>query len=213
VIEHSRPESRHPGNRLFGEWTIREVFQGGMGVVYLVHQDDLGMNLAAKTFRDEVFDSNPDLARRFEREMLSWINLDAHPRVVQAHFVQVIQGKPYLFLEYVPGGDLGRLIGTAKLDVPLALLLAVQFCEGMTHILSKGIKVHRDIKPQNCLLHEVGESLLLKITDFGLAGLFDDSTVANVLAASHTPTPAWRRWLGRLWSGSTPGRQRPLIDI
>jgi len=57
-------------------------------------------------------------------------------------------------------------------DLPQVLRFAMQFCDGMQHALSKGIKAHRDIKPGNCLITEEG---VLKVTDFGLAKIVDDA--------------------------------------
>ena len=110
---------------------------------------------------------NPEIAKRFMHEALTWVKLDAHPNLVQARMVQSIQGRPFLFLEYVSGGDLSKLIGIRRLteDLLEVLRFALQFCDGISYAFSKGLKVHRDIKPQNCLItHEN----ILKITDFGL---------------------------------------------
>ena len=87
--------------------------------------------------------------------------------------VDTFRGKPYLFLEYIHGGDLSNWIGTPRLTkvLPQVLHFAIQFCDGMTHALAKGIKAHRDIKPQNCLVTVDGT---LKVTDFGLAKIFID---------------------------------------
>ena len=46
----------------------------------------------------------------------------------------------------------------------------------MIHVLSRGIKAHRDIKPDNCL---VTEDRTLKVTDFGLAKVFDDASLGD----------------------------------
>src|SRR5579862_9377397 len=92
--------------------------------------------------------------------------------------VEKIQGKPFLFLEYVSGGDLAAWIGTPRLteDISQVLRFAVQFCDGMIHALSKGIRAHRDIKPRNCLITVDGT---LKVTDFGLAKLLEDDIASD----------------------------------
>lgn len=76
----------------------------------------------------------------------------------------------YLFLEFVGGGDLSRRIGA--LDMESVLRLALQFCDGMVHAAHGGLCVHRDIKPQNCMITRDGN---LKITDFGLARAVDEA--------------------------------------
>ncbi len=163
------------GDLIQNRWEVHRVLRGGMGIVYVVFDRKWHEAFAAKSFQDEVFERNPAAKAMFEREAMAWINLDLHPNIAQARFLQVIDGKPYLFLEYVAGGDLSKWIGTPFLveDSVLSLRLAVQFCDGMRHVTSKGIKVHRDIKPQNCLLTHDG---VLKITDFGLAKIWDNSS-------------------------------------
>src|SRR5262249_35794026 len=124
-------------------------------------------------------------------------NLGIHPNITRAEFVQRVPGRPpkytgerawlekvearpFLFMEYLGGGDLGDWIGAPQLtrDLPQVLRFAVQFCDGMIHASLNGVEVHRDIKPQNCLITEEGE---LKVTDFGLAKTlnFADLPYAN----------------------------------
>jgi len=156
------------GDRIQNRWEIYKILKGGMGIVYVVYDHRFREAFAAKTFQDEVFAGNPQIADRFTQEAIAWINLDIHQNITQARFVENIEGKPFLFLEYVSGGDLSGWIGTPRLteDLPQVLRFAIHFCDGMTHALSKGIKAHRDIKPQNSLITEDGT---LKVTDFGLA--------------------------------------------
>ncbi len=163
------------GDWIQNRWQIHRILKGGMGVVYIVYDREWREVLAAKTFQDEVFVRNPIAADRFKREALAWVNLDAHENIAQARFVETINGKPFLFLEYVSGGDLLPWIGTPRLteDLGQALHFAIQFCDGMTHAVGKGVKAHRDIKPQNCL---VTDDLTLKVTDFGLAKVVDAET-------------------------------------
>jgi len=173
-------------DRIRNRWEIHGILKGGMGIVYVVYDHEWREAFAAKTFQDEVFASNPDIADRFTQEALAWVNLDVHQNVTQARFVEKIEGKPFLFLEYVSGGDLGGWIGTPRLteDLPQVLLFAIQFCDGMIHANSKGIKAHRDIKPQNCL---VTQDNVLKVTDFGLAKVFDDTREGEAPAEPMAP--------------------------
>ena len=154
-------------------WQIYHILKGGMGVVHIVYDREWREAFAIKTFQESLFARNPMIGERFTQEALAWVNLDVHQNVVRARMVQKIEGRPYLFLEYVSGGELSGWLGTPRLteDLPQVLRFAVQLCNGMTHALSKGIQAHRDIKPQNCLITEDGT---LKVTDFGLAKVFDD---------------------------------------
>jgi serine/threonine protein kinase len=169
---------RRTGEKIPDRWEIFDIKRGGMGIVYIVydHHPDFREAFAAKTFHDEVFSRNPLIAKRFINEAHAWINLDIYENITQASFVQEIDGKPYIFLEYVSGGDLSPWIGTPRLtnDLPQVLRFAIQFCDGMIHANSKGIKAHRDIKPQNCL---ITEDRTLKITDFGLAKIFENESL------------------------------------
>jgi len=184
-------------------WEIYKVLGGGMGIVYVVYDHEFREPFAAKTFQDELFKRNPMVAERFTQEALAWTRLDRHENIAQARWVENIQGKPFLFLEYVSGGDLSDWIGTPRLseDLPQVLRFAIQLCDGMSHALSKGIQAHRDIKPANCL---ITEDHTLKVTDFGLAKVFDEARpldgagreveAANVpalsIGATHTGTGA-----------------------
>ena len=149
-------------------WEIQRILHGGMGIVYIVYDPKRREAFAAKTFLDKIFVHRPQIAERFREEARAWINLNAHQNVVQAHFIEIIEDKPFLFLEYVSGGDLSNWIGTRRLigNLPQVLRFAIQFCDGMIYALSKDIIAHCDIKPANCLITEGGT---LKVADFGLA--------------------------------------------
>jgi serine/threonine protein kinase len=172
-----------------------------MGVVYVVYDHTWHQPFAIKTFQDEVFINNPTVAEPFMHEALIWVNLDVHQNVISARMVQQIVKKPHLFLEYVSGGDLSKWIGTSRLlqDLPQVLRFAIQLCDGMRHALSKGVKAHRDIKPQNCL---ITQDRTLKITDFGLAKVFDEAS----LAADGVPAQQTQELnLMLTWSGVAAG--------
>ena len=160
------------GDTIEKRWEVHRILVGGMGIAYLVYDNETQQPLAVKTFREDALAQQPDLAERFWNEARAWIELDRHQNVTRAHFIQDVRGRPLLFLEYVSGGDLSRWIGSPRLseDPRRVLSFAIQFCDGMIHATGKGIKAHRDIKPENCL---IAEDNVLKITDFGLAKAFD----------------------------------------
>lgn len=166
------------GDKIQGRWEIYEILQGPISMVYLVHNQELNKPFAVKTLREEIFTYSPDIAECFVQEALAWVCLNVHQNVTKAHLVQKIGGIPFLFLEYIGGGDLNGWIGTPRLmeDLPQILRFAMQFCNGMTHALSNGVIVHGDIKPQNCL---ITEDNTLKITDFGLVKVLDRIRKSN----------------------------------
>jgi serine/threonine protein kinase len=181
----------HPGDLIENRWEVQQVLHGGMGIVYVVLDRETGERLAAKTYRDDLLTTNPDLARRFEREALAWINLDSHPNIVKAKYVRTLHDKPFLFLEFIEGGSLQGILPSLCIrkfpDGPFYAEdhifgqslkiqhLALSFCDGMMHASQFGIRAHRDIKAANCLVSKDGRrSWTLKITDFGLARIFDD---------------------------------------
>jgi tetratricopeptide (TPR) repeat protein len=149
-------------------YTVLGVKTGGYGAVYIVRDEGDGRPYALKTFQAQYLWRDED-RERFEREAITWVMLDSHPNIVTAHWVERMEGFPCLVLEYVPGGDLLQLLERETLSMERALELALQFCDGMAYAHRKLRIVHRDVKPENCLLAEDGT---LKVTDFGLARAF-----------------------------------------
>ena len=181
------------GSKILGRWEVRRVLRGGLGVVYLVWDPAARRAMAVKSYLGDKLES-PDVVERFRLESFAWSQISEHANVVLAEEFHVINGRPYLFLEYVDGGDLSEWIGTPRLTQERALRFAMQFCDGMEHAYSQGLTAHRDVKPQNCMLTSSGE--ILKITDFGLARVAD---TASLLA--HRQDEATARWLADLLQG------------
>jgi len=148
-------------------YAIENILYGGMGIVFIVLEKRINYKFAVKTFQDKYWKSIASV-ERFKREGVLWTNLEKHPNIVQAHWVEINSGQPFVFLEYVPFGSLVDLINREHLlDVERALRFAINFCWGMNHAVKIVPNfVHRDIKPSNCL---IGEDDTLKISDFGLA--------------------------------------------
>ena len=165
------------GDDIEGLFVIEEILGGpgksGMGTVYVGESSMFGGRCAVKTLQDHLL-RDAALLARFRREALTWIRFDAHDNIVQALAWQVLGGRPCLFMEYGDGGDLTHWIGRGRLagDPELVLRFAIDFCNGMTHAVAKGLRVHRDIKPQNCVISGT-DSPVLKVTDFGLANAME----------------------------------------
>jgi serine/threonine protein kinase len=161
------------GDWIGGRFQVFDVHEGGMSLVYVV-SDQMGgpgpQVVALKTLRTELLGSRVRISR-FAAECRIWVQLGEHPNIVRAHAVEVMDGRPYVVLELIQGGDLSRWIGTPRLDLVRALRFGYQFCVGMEHALRQGLHCHRDIKPGNLLVTEDGT---LKITDFGLARVSEE---------------------------------------
>ena len=148
---------------------VLEVKKGGFGTVYVVASAKSRKLYALKTFQSRFLWSDED-RKRFEREALTWMQLDRHPNVVIAHSLVKIEGFLCLWLEFVPE-NLADVLRERRLPPKLAMEWALQLCDGMFYVHEKLGIVHRDLKPPNCL---ITDDLILKVTDFGLARAFDD---------------------------------------
>src|SRR5262245_37931176 len=149
-----------------------------MSLVFVVndHLGEPGRKVVAlKTWRSDLMRSRIRVSR-FAAECRIWTQLGEHPNIVRAHSVEIFDGRPYVVLELIPGGDLHRWIGTPRLDLSQALRFGYQFCQGMEHALRQGLHCHRDIKPGNLMVTEQGT---LKITDFGLARISEEMMGMN----------------------------------
>jgi serine/threonine protein kinase len=161
------------GDWIGGRFQIFDVHEGGMSLVYVVNDQMNGPGpqvVALKTLRGELLRSRLRVSR-FAQECRLWVQLGEHTNIVRAHSVEVFDGRPYVVLELIQGGDLNRWIGSRRLDLGQALRFGYQFCLGLEHALRQGLHCHRDIKPANLLVTEDGT---LKITDFGLARISEE---------------------------------------
>lgn len=164
------PSSFKIGDFLLDRYEILRVHKGAMGEVYICHDEETDQHVAAKTFQD-IYMRNQMSKKTFVREAETWIRLEHHPNIVQAHFIQSVEGKPLLFLEAIltdnpRGPTLKDYMFAHAANVWESVSLSLQFCDGMIHADARvpGI-VHRDIKPDNIMIDRSG---VLKITDFGL---------------------------------------------
>jgi len=154
--------------------------RGGFGIVYLVSSHKTGSVFAMKTVRNEYL-MDLQTEERFKKEAQIWIDLGKHPYLVQAYFVENIIGTLFIAMEYIAPNEQGlnSLEGYLRYqppDLAQSLHWAIQFCHGMEYAYSKGIKAHRDIKPANIM---ITPDKILKISDFGLAGVISSSKILS----------------------------------
>jgi eukaryotic-like serine/threonine-protein kinase len=133
--------------------------RGGMSIVWRATDLQLERDVAIKVISD-VLVTDPSFVARFEREARLAAALN-HPNLVKVFDFSVDEERPFLIMEYVPGGTLAEARGRA-LDVES---LARELLDAVAHIHATGI-LHRDIKPANVLLDAEGSP---KLTDFGIA--------------------------------------------
>ena len=151
---------------------------GGFSVVYLVYSHETDSAYALKTLRD-TFLQDEETRQQFRKEAKLWIHLERHPHVVTANFIDELEGRLYIGMEYVAPNEegLNSLEGYLTRyppDLRLSLRWAIQFCHGMEYAHSRGIRCHRDIKPANIM---ITQDKVVKITDFGFADVIDASRV------------------------------------
>ena len=146
---------------------------GGMATVWLGYDTILDRQVAIKTFKIDANDE--DAVKRFNREAKAVTSL-SHPNIVSIYDVENEGEFYYLILEYVEGMTLkDYMIKNPRMPIETIVHIAKQIAAGLSHAHQNGI-IHRDIKPQNILMKE---NLTCKITDFGIARAYGDTTLTQ----------------------------------
>jgi tRNA A-37 threonylcarbamoyl transferase component Bud32 len=149
----------------------RVIGRGGMGEIYLAEDTELSRKVVVKVL-DERYADRADLRQRFKREALTAARLSGEPHTITIFDVGEFNDRPYIVMEYLPGGSLAEKARSGPVRHEQALEWLGQAGEAIDAAHARGV-VHRDIKPANLLFNERGE---LEVADFGIARVIDDTT-------------------------------------
>ena len=171
-----------------------QIGMGGMAIVYRAVDMRTGHNVAVKVLRPE-YNEDREFISRFQREAEAASKM-THHNIVNLLDVGMDGDNRYLVMEYVQGKTLKAVIQErGRLNAPLACQIAIRILSALEHAHRNGI-VHRDIKPQNILVHEDGH---IKVADFGIARIADSATLTrgdNVMGSVHYFSPEQARGEG-----------------
>jgi len=142
---------------------VSSIGIGGMGEVFRARDLRLQRDVAIKVI-SESFASDPEMRSRFEREAQAVAAL-AHPGIVSIYEMAVVNGRPFIVMEFLQGQSLRARIDTSPIPWQEAAKIGLQVAEALAVAHDKGI-VHRDLKPENVFLTSSGQA---KILDFGVA--------------------------------------------
>ncbi len=153
-----------PGTRIKQYELIRELGQGGMGVVYAARDVKLGRRVAMK------------FLRQVDREVLDRFLVEArataqcnHDNIVIIFEVDEWKGMPYMVLEFIEGKSLRDVMGPFGDGQPLPPTRVIEMILPVARALARAHEegiVHRDLKPENVLISNAGQ---VKVLDFGIA--------------------------------------------
>jgi eukaryotic-like serine/threonine-protein kinase len=164
-VEDAIPPTPPPlaGQRLGRFRILSELGRGGMGIVYLAHDENLRRAVALKLLPPSLH-RQEERYRRFLREARAAASV-THPNLATIYDVGEVEGNIFITMERVEGTTLRRLIARELLPVEEAANWAAQILAGLAKAHRAGI-VHRDLKPDNIM---VTDDRVIKLLDFGLA--------------------------------------------
>lgn len=166
---------------------VEQIGVGGMAIVYRAIDQRTGHSVAVKVLKPE-FNKDAEFVSRFQREAEAASRM-THHNIVNLLDVGMDGDNRYLVMEYVQGKTLKEVIREkGRINPTVAAQITIRILSALQHAHQNGI-IHRDIKPQNILVHEDGH---IKVADFGIARMANSSTLTRsdtVMGSVHYFSP------------------------
>lgn len=170
------------GQKVFNRYTlIKTLGRGGMGVVWLAHDDELERNVALK-FLPELIVHDRAVLGDMKRETRRSLDL-THKNIVRIYDFVHSEQSGCISMEYVDGDTLSNLRADKPHKVFEALDLnewTSQLCDALDYAHNHARIIHRDLKPANLMVNTRGD---LKVSDFGISRSLSDSV--SMLTMEH----------------------------
>lgn len=152
-----------PGESI-GRYVVRDQLgEGGMGVVYVADDPNLGRQVAIKLLRPVEGSDAPEHQRRLLREAQAMARL-SHPNLVAVHDVGAHEGRIWVAMEYLRGCTLDEWLDREQRTIPQVARVFLEAGRGLLAAHEAGL-VHRDFKPTNVIVRDDGR---VQVLDFGL---------------------------------------------
>ncbi|HEX8565535.1 MAG TPA: protein kinase [Pyrinomonadaceae bacterium] len=147
-----------------GRYEIRKkIAAGGMGEVYLAHDEQLDRLIALKILSGE-FSLDEARRSRFRQEAKAASALN-HPNIITIYEIGETDNGTFLATEFIEGETLREYLKRQPLSIARSLKVAEQVANALAAAHVANI-IHRDIKPENIMIRQ---DQIVKILDFGLA--------------------------------------------
>lgn len=188
VLDRDPEAARRAPGDMVGFYRIDAVLgHGGMGIVYRAEDTRLGRTVALKAVAPR-FAGDEIRRERLRREARAAAALN-HPGIATVFALEEIDGELFIASEYVPGETLRDELQRSRASFDRTIATALEIVRALAAAHAKGI-VHRDLKPENVMRPNAGG---IKILDFGLARLTEDTATVHALTGDDTRlgTPAY----------------------
>lgn len=166
------PKSSLSGTILDGRYELLEpIGAGGVGEVYRARLLKLDRTVAVKVLHESLV-TNANFVERFQREVRA-ISRMHHPHCVAVLDFGVLESRPYVVLEYLPGKTVTSLLDAGPFAPSRAVWIALQLLDTLSYFHGQNV-IHRDLKSENLMLVASGAIRdFLKVLDFGMAKILD----------------------------------------